>query len=179
MKRLRSSRGGWDMSRFNGVIFYAKSNVLEAAFYQKINMLYESSIYITPVIDISPFVISASLKNSKCSPNVFIAMNGCEMFGLRELTEEQKQTLERNHKGLKIEMIYEQPSLLHCLGTGDKDGFKKVVKGVSSISEFCDNVKIRKHLSDDFQRAIVNAIDIEKVISCVPAFNGLRNILMS
>jgi hypothetical protein len=167
------------MSEYSGVVFYAKSNVLEAAFYQKINTVFENKIYLMPVIDISPYVISASLKDSKCTPNVFIAMNGCEVFGLRELTEEQKQILKRHHKNLKIEMIYEEPSLLHCLGAGDKEGFRKTVKNASSISEYCDNAKRLKHLSDDNLREIVSNIDVRKVISRAPVFSELKILLMN
>jgi len=155
------------MNDYIGVIFYARGNQLESVFYQKLNALCDGALYVVPVGSVTYKVIESTLEESDSEPNIFYTIDRYEAFKLSvELTPKHIENLEEQFKGLTINAIDEDPSLLHCLARGDAAGFENIFSDYESVSNLCIEIlRVAGKYRGKTYQSIVDALNLMGIIS--------------
>jgi hypothetical protein len=147
---------------YNGIIVYAEGNLLGHEFYSSFNTASIGKYIVECAGDVlnSYRRVNELLNTQEVKPVVFVVREYNEEYFPVELFKGHLRT------DIKVEVIYELPSLLHCIAK-DYDGFKKAVSSItkSSIQGFCDRISRGEARMGCSYKELVSCVDIKKIIT--------------
>ncbi|MDR2569262.1 MAG: hypothetical protein LBD23_03050 [Oscillospiraceae bacterium] len=146
---------------YRGIIVCPEDHKLGQVFYHSLNKNFNNPMHIEEATDVlySYRTINELLKNNVIDPIVFIVVDKSELYLPLNIFKKRLPI------DVKVHLICEDPSLLHCLAR-DTTGFTKAVPSLnkSDCQSFCDRVKRYEARLGCAAEDLIACIDLESVL---------------